>query len=95
MIIEYVWKPGFDGCWLDTTELVQCVPLKDDELHLYFRGGTDNYIREGGYILVNGVKIIGNKAISGKLHEIVTIERLGEANAATVLSRKKSTKKKV
>lgn len=58
-------------------------------------GGTDNYIREGGYILVNGVKIIGNKAISGKLHEIVTIERLGEANAATVLSRKKSTKKKV
>lgn len=95
MIIEYAWKQGFDGCWLDTTELVQCVPLKDDELHLYFRGGTDNYIREGGYILVNGVKIIGNKAISGKLHEIVTIERLGEANAATVLSRKKSTKKKV
>ena len=95
MIIEYAWKSGFDGCWLDTTELVQCVPLKDDELHLYFRGGTDNYIREGGYILVNGVKIIGNKAISGKLHEIVTIERLGEANAATVLSRKKSTKKKV
>lgn len=94
MIIEYAWKQGFDGCWLDTTELVQCVPLKDDELHLYFRGGTDNYIREGGYIIVNGVKIIGNKAISGKLHEIVTIERLGEANAATVLSRKKSIKKK-
>ena len=94
MIIEYAWKQGFDGCWLDTTELVQCVPLKDDELHLYFRGGTDNYIREGGYIIVNGVKIIGNKAISGKLHEIVSIERLGDANAAIVLPSKKSTKKK-
>jgi len=94
MIIEYAWKPGFDGCWLDTTELVQCAPVEDDELHLYFRGGTDNYIREGGYIIVNGVKIIGNKAISCKLREIVAIERLGEANAATVLSRKKSTKKK-
>ena len=94
MIIEYAWKSGFDGCWFDTTELVQCVPLKDDELHLYFRGGTDNYIRESGYILVNGVKIIGNKAISSKLHEIVTIERLGDANAATALSKKKSTKKK-
>lgn len=95
MIIEYAWKPGFDGCWLDTTELAQCVPLKDDELHLYFKGGCDSYIREGGYILVNGVKIIGNKEISRKLHEIVTIERLGEANAVTVLSQKKSTKKKV
>lgn len=95
MIIEYAWKSGFDGCWLDTTELIQCVPLKDDELHLYFRGGIDNYIRESGYIIVNGVKIIGNKAISGKLREIVAIERLGEANAAVVLSKKKSTKKKV
>lgn len=95
MIIEYAWKPGFDGCWLDTTELAQCVPLKDDELHLYFKGGCDSYIREGGYILVNDVKIIGNKEISRKLHEIVTIERLGEANAVTVLSQKKSTKKKV
>lgn len=95
MIIEYAWKPGFDGCWLDTTELAQCVPLKDDELHLYFKGGCDSYIREGGYIIVNSIKISGNKEISRKLHEIVTIERLGEANAVTVLSRKKSTKKKV
>ena len=95
MIIEYAWKPGFDGSWLDTTELIQCVPLKDDELHLYFRGGSDNYIRQDGYIIVNGVKIIGSKAISRKLHEIVTIERLGEANAATALSQKKTTKKKV
>lgn len=95
MIIEYAWKPGYDGGWFDTTDLIQCAPLKDDELHLYFRGGNDNYIRENGYIIVNGVKIRGNKEISRKLHEIVTIERLGEANAATVLSQKKPVKKKV
>lgn len=95
MIIEYAWKPGFDGGWFDTTELLQSVPLKEDELHLYFRGGCDNYIREGGYIIVNGIKISGCKEISRKLHEIVTIERLGEANAAIGLTRKKSTKKKV
>lgn len=95
MIIEYAWKPGYDGGWLDTTELSQCIPLKDDELHMYFKGGSDNYIREGGYIIVNGVKIIGNKEISRKLHEIIAVERLGEANAAIVLSSKKSTKKNV
>lgn len=95
MIIEYAWKPGYDGGWLDTADLSQCVPLKDDELHMYFKGGSDNYIREGGYIIVNGVKISGNKEISRKLHEIIAVERLGEANAAIVLSSKKSTKKNV
>lgn len=94
MIIEYAWKPEFDGGWFDTTELSQCIPVKDDEVHMHFKGGNDSYIRSGGYIIVNGVKISGNKAISRKLHEIVTIERLGEANAAIVLSQKKSTRKK-
>lgn len=95
MIIEYAWKQGYEDSWFDTNELQQSVPVKDDELHLHFKGGSDTYIRAGGYIMVNGVKISGNKAISRKLHEIVTIERLGDANAATVLSQKKSTKKKV
>lgn len=95
MIIEYTWKPGFDGGWLDTNELQQCVPVKDDELHMGFKGGADNYIRAGGYIIVNGVKITGNEAISRKLHEIVSIERLGDVNAAIVLPNKKSAKKKV
>ena len=66
-----------------------------DELHMHFKGGSDSYIRAGGYIMVNGVKISGNKAISRKLREIVSTERLDEANAATDLSQKKSTKKKV
>lgn len=95
MIIEYAWKPEYDGGWLDTNELAQCVPIKDDEVHLHFKGGDANYIRAGGYIIVNGVRISGNKAITRKLHEIVTIERLGDANAAIVLPSKKSTKKKV
>lgn len=95
MIIEYAWKAGYEDGWLDTNELQQCVPVKDDELHMHFKGGDDSYIRAGGYIIVNGVKISGSKAISRKLREIVSIERLGEANAAAVLSRKKSTKKKV
>lgn len=95
MIIEYAWKPEYDGGWLDTNELQQCVPIKDDELHMHFKGGDDTYIRAGGYIIVNGVRISGNKAISRKLHEIVSIERLGESNAAIVLSNKKSAKKKV
>lgn len=95
MIIEYAWKAGYEDGWLDTNELVLCVPVKDDELHMHFKGGNDSYIRAGGYIMVNGVKISGSKAISRKLREIVAIERLGEANAATVLSQKKSTKKKV
>lgn len=95
MIIEYAWKAGYEDCWLDTNELQQCVPVKDDELHMHFKGGDDSYIRAGGYIMVNGVKISGSKAISRKLREIVSIERLGDANAAMVLSQKKSTKKKV
>jgi hypothetical protein len=95
MIIEYAWKPGFDGGWLDTNELQQCVPIKDDEVHLHFKGGSDSYIRAGGYITVNGVHISGSKQITRKLHEIVSIERLGDANAAIVLPSKKSTKKKV
>lgn len=95
MIIEYAWKPGFDGGWLDTNELQQCVPVKDDEVHMHFKGGDDTYIRAGGYILVNGVQISGSKQISRKLREIVAIERLGEPNAAVVLSQKKSTRKKV
>lgn len=95
MIIEYAWKLGYEDSWLDTNELQQCVPIKDDELHMHFKGGSDTYIRPGGYILVNGVKISGSKAISRKLREIVSIERLGDANAATALSKKKSTKKKV
>lgn len=95
MIIEYAWKPEYDGGWLDTNELQQCVPVKDDEVHLHFKGGSDSYIRSGGYITVNGVNIKGSKQITRKLHEIVTIERLGDANAAVGLSQKKSTKKKV
>ena len=95
MIIEYAWKPGYEDSWLDTNELQQCTPLKDDELHMHFKGGISTYIRAGGYIMVNGVKISGSKAISRKLREIVSIERLGEANAAIGLSQKKSTKKKV
>ena len=95
MIIEYAWKAGYEDSWLDTNELQHCVPIKDDELHMHFKGGSDTYIRAGGYIMVNGVKISGSKAISRKLREIVSIERLGEANAVTVLSQKKSTKKKV
>lgn len=95
MIIEYAWKPGFDGGWLDTNELAQCVPIKDDELHMHFKGGDDTYIRAGGYIVVNDVMISGSKQISSKLREIVAIERLGDANAAIVLPSKKSTKKKV
>ena len=95
MIIEYAWKAGYEDSWLDTNELQQCVPIKDDELHMHFKGGSDTYIRAGGYILVNGVKISGSKAISRKLREIVSIERLGDANAAIGLSQKKSTKKKV
>lgn len=95
MIIEYAWKQGYEDSWLDTNELQQCVPIKDDELHLDFKGGSDTYIRASGYIMVNGVKISGSKAISRKLREIVSIERLGDANAAMVLSQKKSTKKKV
>ena len=95
MIIEYAWKQGYEDSWLDTNELQQCVPIKDDELHLHFKGGSDTYIRAGGYIMVNGVKISGSKAISRKLREIVSIERLGDANAVMVLSQKKSTKKKV
>ncbi len=95
MIIEYAWKPGVDGGWLDTNELAQCVPIKDDELHMHFKGGDDTYIRAGGYIVVNGVMISGSKQISSKLREIVAIERLGDANAAIVLPSKKSTKKKV
>lgn len=95
MIIEYSWKPGFDGGWLDTNELQQCVPIKDDELHMHFKGGGDSYIRAGGYIIVNGVTISGSKEIAHKLREIVSIERLGEANAAIALSNKKSPKKKV
>lgn len=95
MIIEYAWKPGYEDSWLDTNELQQCVPIKDDELHMHFKGGSDTYIIAGGYILVNGVKITGSKAISRKLREIVSIERLDEANAATALSQKKSTKKKI
>jgi len=94
MIIEYAWKPEYDGGWLDTNELQQCVPVKDDEVHLHFKGGSDSYIRAGGYIVVNGVHISGSKQITRKLHEIVTIERLGDANAAIVLPSKKSTKKK-
>ncbi len=95
MIIEYAWKPEYDGGWLDTNELQQCVPVKDDEVHLHFKGGSDSYIRAGGYIVVNGVHISGSKQITRKLHEIVTIERLGDANAAIVLPSKKSIKKKV
>ena len=95
MIIEYAWKQGYEDSWFDTNELQQSVPVKDDELHLHFKGGSDTYIRAGGYIMVNGVKISGSKAISRKLREIVSIERLGDANAAMVLSQKKSTKKKV
>lgn len=95
MIIEYAWKPEYDGGWLDTNELTQCVPIKDDEVHLHFKGGDDSYIRAGGYIIVNGVMIRGSKAITCKLHEIVSIERLGDANTAIVLPSKKSTKKKV
>lgn len=95
MIIEYAWKPEYDGGWLDTNELQQCVPVKDDEVHMHFKGGSDSYIRAGGYITVNGVIIKGSKQITRKLHEIVTIERLGDANAATGLSQKKSTNKKV
>jgi len=95
MIIEYAWKPEYDGGWLDTNELQQCVPIKDDEVHLHFKGGSDTYIRVGGYIVVNGVMISGSKQITHKLREIVTIERLDEANAAIALSSKKSTKKKV
>lgn len=95
MIIEYAWKPEYDGGWLDTNELTQCVPIKDDEVHLHFKGGDDSYIRAGGYIIVNGVMIRGSKAITRKLHEIVSIERLGDANMAIVLPSKKSTKKKV
>ena len=95
MIIEYAWKPEYDGGWLDTNELQQCVPIKDDEVHLHFKGGSDSYIRAGGYITVNGVNIKGSKQITRKLHEIVSIERLGDANAAIVLPSKKSTKKKV
>lgn len=95
MIIEYAWKPGYEDGWLDTNELQQTVPIKDDELHMHFKGGSDTYIRAGGYIIVNGVKISGNKAISRKLREIVAIERLGDANAAIGLSQKKTTKKKV
>lgn len=95
MIIEYAWKPEYDGGWLDTNELQQCVPIKDDEVHLHFKGGSDSYIRAGGYILINGVMIRGSKQITRKLHEIVSIERLGDANAAIVLPSKKSTKKKV
>jgi len=95
MIIEYAWKPEYDGGWLDTNELQQCVPIKDDEVHLHFKGGSDTYIRAGGYIVVNGVMISGSKQITHKLREIVTIERLDEANAAIALSSKKSTKKKV
>lgn len=95
MIIEYAWKPDYDGGWFDTNDLQQCAPTKDDELHMYFKSGSDNFIRTGGYIIVNGVKISGNKEISRKLHEIVSIERLGDANAAIVLSNKKSTKKSV
>lgn len=95
MIIEYAWKPGYDDCWLDTNELAQSVPIKDDELHMHFKGGGDSYIKPGGYIIVNGVRITGSKQISRKLHEIVSIERLGESNAAIVLPSKKSAKKKV
>lgn len=95
MIIEYAWKPEYDGGWLDTNELTRCVPIKDDEVHLHFKGGDDSYIRAGGYIIVNGVMIRGSKAITRKLHEIVSIERLGDANTAIVLPSKKSTKKKV
>lgn len=95
MIIEYAWKPEYDGGWLDTNELTQCVPIKDDEVHLHFKGGDDSYIRAGGYIIVNGVMIRGSKAITRKLHEIVSIERLDNANTAIVLPSKKSTKKKV
>ena len=95
MIIDYAWKPGYDGGWFDTNELAQCAPVKDDELHLHFKGGEDSYIRTGGYIVVNGVMISGSKQISRKLREIVAIERLGEPNAADVLPQKKSTRKKV
>lgn len=95
MIIEYAWKPEYDGGWLDTNELQQCVPIKDDEVHLHFKGGSDSYIRAGGYITVNGVNIKGSKQITRKLHEIVTIERLGDANAAIGLSQKKTARKKV
>lgn len=95
MIIEYAWKPDYAGGWLDTNELSLCAPVKDNELHMHFKGGSDSYIRSGGYIIVNGVKITGNEAISRKLHEIVSIERLGDVNAAIVLPNKKSAKKKV
>lgn len=95
MIIEYAWKPEYDGGWLDTNELAQAVPIKDDEVHLHFKGGDASYISAGGYITVNGVNIKGSKQITRKLHEIVTIERLGDANAAVGLSQKKPVKKKV
>ena len=44
MIIEYAWKAGYEDGWLDTNELQQCVPVKDDELHMHFKGGDDSYM---------------------------------------------------
>ena len=91
MILEYGWKAGYVGV-LDTLEIcaVHTVEeLSKPDVHIYLTG-HDFYIRNTGYIKVNGVKITGGENIVRKLQEIMILERdLGTPDEKTRITHKK------
>lgn len=93
MILEYSWKYGYVGV-LDTLEIcaVHTVEeLSKPDVHVYLTG-HDFYIRNTGYIKVNGVKIEGGDNIVRKLQEIMILERdLGTPDKKARNTRKKKS----
>lgn len=94
MILEYSWKEGYIGV-LDTLEInaVHTVEVVDNpDVHVYL-SSNDFYIRNTGYIKVNGVKITGGENIVHKLQEIMILERdLGIPDEKMRITRKKKLK---